>query len=246
MDGRHNDTELHLDAQRGDLVAVKQILDKGHLDVVKELLKSTTKESISRKNRSGLDALHIAASQGHQARKGHTAVVLELLSRDSSMLEVPRSNGKNALHYTARLGHLEIVKALLEKDPQLARRTDKKAQTALHMAAKGESCDVVKLLLDADPAIVMLPDKIGNTALHVATRKKRVEIVRELLHHPDTNVNALTRGHKTPLDIADGLDLSEESTEIRECLARCGAIFANELKQARDELKKIVSQIKKD
>lgn len=107
--GRHNDTELHLAAQRGDLTAVKEILhdidaqmvgtlsgadfdaevaeirsavvnevnelgetalvtaaDKGHLDVVKELLKYTTKESISRKNRSGFNALHIAASQGHQ------------------------------------------------------------------------------------------------------------------------------------------------------------------------------------
>ncbi|KAI3913795.1 hypothetical protein MKW92_024191 [Papaver armeniacum] len=315
--GRHNDTELHLAAQRGDLVAVKQILgdidaqmtgtlsgaefdaevaeirsavvnevnelgetalftaaDKGHLDVVKELLKYTTKESISRKNRSGFNALHIAASQGHQAvvqvlldhdpglgktigpsgatplisaaSKGHTAVVLELLSRDSSMVEVPRSNGKNALHLTARQGHVEIVKALLDKDPQLARRTDKKGQTALHMAVKGHSCEAVKLLLDADAAIVMLPDKFGNTALHVATRKKRAEIVNALLYLPDINVNALTRDHKTALDIAEGLNLSEESTEIRESLASRGAIRANELNQPRDELRKTVSQIKKD
>ncbi|KAI3942198.1 hypothetical protein MKW98_003797 [Papaver atlanticum] len=315
--GRHNDTELHLAAQRGDLVAVKQILgaidaqmtgtlsgaefdaevaeirsavvnevnelgetalftaaDKGHLDVVKELLKYTTKESISRKNRSGFDAFHIAASQGHQAvvqvlldhdpglsktvgpsgatplisaaTKGHTAVVLELLSRDSSMVEVPRTNGKNALHLTARQGHVEIVKALLDKDPQLARRTDKKGQTALHMAVKGHSCEAVKLLLDADSAIVMLPDKFGNTALHVATRKKRAEIVNELLHLPDINVNALTRDHKTALDIAEGLNLSEESTEIIEYLTRRGAIRANELNQPRDELRKTVSQIKKD
>ncbi|KAI3966285.1 hypothetical protein MKX01_027453 [Papaver californicum] len=315
--GRHNDTELHLAAQRGDLVAVQQILgdidaqmtgtlsgaefdaevaeirsavvnevnelgetalftaaDKGHLNVVKELLKYTTKESILRKNRSGFDALHIAASQGHQAvvqvlldhdpglgkmvgpsgatplisaaSKGHTAVVLELLSRDSSMVEVPRSNGKNALHLTARQGHVEIVKALLDKDPQLARRTDKKGQTALHMAVKGHSCEAVKLLLDADAAIVMLPDKFGNTALHVATRKKRAEIVNALLYLPDINVNALTRDHKTALDIAEGLNLCEESTEIRERLASRGAIRANELNQPRDELRKTVSQIKKD
>ena len=106
--GRHNDTEVHLAAQRGDLMAVKQILsdidalmvgtlsgaefdaelaeirsavvnevnelgetplftaaDRGHLDVLEELLKYTTKEGISRKNRSGFDALHIAASKGH-------------------------------------------------------------------------------------------------------------------------------------------------------------------------------------
>lgn len=107
--GRHNDTDLHLAAQRGDLAAVKQILDdidlqmvgtlsgedlntevaeirasvvnevnelgetalftgaeKGHLDVVKELLKYSNKESVSKKNRSGFDPLHIAATRGHQ------------------------------------------------------------------------------------------------------------------------------------------------------------------------------------
>ena len=111
------------------------------------------------------------------ATRGHTAVVIELLSKDGSLLEISRSNGKNALHLAARQGHVDIVKALLSKDPQLARRTDKKGQTALHMAVKGQSCEVVKLLLDADAAIVMLPDKFGNTALHVATRKKRAEVI---------------------------------------------------------------------
>lgn len=107
--GRHNDTELHLAAQRGDVTAVKEILgeidaqmlrtmngaefdeevagirsavvnevnelgetalftaaERGHINVVKELLPYTTKEGLSLKNRSGFDPLHIAASQGHQ------------------------------------------------------------------------------------------------------------------------------------------------------------------------------------
>ena len=107
--GRHNDTELHLAAQRGDVTAVRRILaeiddqmtgtlsgaefdaevveirsaivnevnelgetplftaaDKGHLDVVKELLPHTTKEALSFKNRAGFSPLHIAAKQGHK------------------------------------------------------------------------------------------------------------------------------------------------------------------------------------
>lgn len=315
--GRHNDTELHLAAQRGDLAAVKQILDvidtqmagtfsgadldhevaeirasvvnevnelgetalytaadKGHLDVVTELLKYSNKETLTKKNRSGFDPLHIAASQGHHAivqvllnhdpelsktvgtshatplttaaTKGHIDVVNELLLKDRSLLEISKSNGKNALHLAARQGHVEIVKALLDKDPQLARRTDKKGQTALHMAVKGTNCEVVSLLLEADAAIVMLPDKFGNTALHVATRKKRAEIVKELIQLPDTNVNALTRDHKTALDIAEDLPLSEDSSVIKECLYRFGAVRANELNQPRDELRKTVTQIKKD
>ncbi|XP_038878763.1 ankyrin repeat-containing protein ITN1-like [Benincasa hispida] len=315
--GRHNDTELHLAAQRGDLTAVRQILgeidaqmvgtlsgadfdaevaeirsaivnevnelgetalftaaEKGHLDIVKELLQYSTKEGMSMKNRSGFDPFHIAASQGHEAivqvllnhdpglsktvgqsnatpiisaaTRGHIGVVNVLLSTDSSSLEISRSNGKNALHLAARQGHVEIVKALLRKDPQLARRIDKKRQTALHMAVKGTSCEVVKLLLNADPALVMLPDRFGNTALHIATRKRRAEIVNELVLLRDTNVNALSRDHKTAYDIAEGLPLSEETSEIKECLARCGAVSANDLNQPRDELRKTVTEIKKD
>ncbi|KAF8042373.1 hypothetical protein BT93_A0868 [Corymbia citriodora subsp. variegata] len=315
--GRHNDTELHLAAQRGDLDAVTQILseidaqmmgtlsgadfdaevaqirsavvnevnelgetalfaaaEKGHLAIVKELLKYSTREGIGMKNASGFDPLHIAASKGHQAivqllleydpglsktigpsnatplvsaaARGHVAVVNELLSKDSSLLEIPKSNGKNALHLSARQGHVDIVKALLDKDPQLARRTDKKGQTALHMAVKGVSCEVVRLLLETDAAIVMLPDRFGNTALHVATRKKRAQIVNELLCLPDTNVNALTRDHKTAFDIAEGLSLSEESTEIKEYLCRFGGVRANELNQPRDELRRTVREIKRN
>ncbi|KAL1559420.1 Ankyrin repeat-containing protein itn1 [Salvia divinorum] len=315
--GRHNDTELHLAAQRGDLAAVKQILEdinsqmvgslsgsefdqevaeiraslvsegnelgetalftaaeKGHLGVVKELIKYANKETLAKKNRSLFDPLHIAASQGHHAivqvlldhdpglsktigpsnatplitaaTRGHSAVVDELLSKDCSLLEIARSNGKNALHLAARQGHADIVKALLDKDPQLARRTDKKGQTALHMAVKGVNSEVVKHLLDADAAIVMLPDKFGNTALHIATRKKRAKIVNLLLRLPDTNVNALNRDGKTSLDIAEELPLSEESSEIKECLCHYGAVRANELNQPRDELRKTVTQIKND
>ncbi|KAH6825508.1 Ankyrin repeat family protein [Perilla frutescens var. hirtella] len=315
--GRHNDTELHLAAQKGDVAAVIQILgeideqmlktvrgaefdaevaeireavvnelnelgetalfiaaEKGFIDIVEELLPYSSREGIRTKNRSGFDPLHIAASRGHHAivqmlldfdpelsktvgqsnatplisaaTKGHLAVVNELLSKDPSLLEIRKSNGKNALHFAARQGHANVVKALLEKDPQLARKTDKKGQTALHMAVKGVSCAVVRLLLQADAAIVMLPDKFGNTALHIATRKKRAEIVSELLRLRDTNVNALTRDHKTALDIAEGLPLSEEIVEVKECLIRYGAIKANELNQPRDELRETVSEIKKD
>jgi ankyrin repeat protein len=46
--------------------ALSTAAERGHLEVVKELLKYTTKDAISHKNRSGLDPLHLAASNGHQ------------------------------------------------------------------------------------------------------------------------------------------------------------------------------------
>lgn len=313
--GKHNNTELHLAAQRGDVAAVRQILseidaqmtgtgeefdasvaeirmavvnelnevdetplilatEKGFHDIVLELLKYSDKNSLTRKNRSGYDVFHMAAREGHHeilralldhdlslsntlgpsnvtplisaATRGHLEVVNLLLSRDAGSAQLSKSNGKNALHFAARQGHVEITRALLAQDPQLARRTDKKGQTALHMAVKGTSPEVVRALVEADGAIVMLPDRAGYTALHIATRKKRAEIVNELLLLPDMHINALTRDHKTAYDIAEALPLSEESAEIKDILSRNGAVRANELNQPRDELRKTVTEIKKD
>nr|CAB3478785.1 unnamed protein product [Digitaria exilis] len=273
--------------------------ERGHLEVVVELLRHLDTEELAAKNRSGYDALHVAAREGRHvklryrsielpvaclvvsweyflsavlqemllhdrmlaktfgpgnttplisaAMRGHIEVVELLLEQDDfGLVEMARDNGKNALHFAARQGHVGIVKSLLEKDPQLARRNDKKGQTALHMAVKGTSCDVLRALVDADPAIVMLPDKNGNTALHVATRKKRAEIVSVLLRLPDTHVNALTRDHKTAYDIAEGLPVCEESCEIKDILSQHGALRSRELNQPRDELRKTVTEIKKD
>ncbi|KAK3165898.1 hypothetical protein QOZ80_1AG0039100 [Eleusine coracana subsp. coracana] len=249
--------------------------ERGHLEVVVELLRHLDDEGVAVKNRSGYDALHVAAREGHlavvqeilwrdrmlaktfgpanttplisAAMRGHIEVVRLLLEQDDfGLIEMARDNGKNALHFAARQGHIGIVKALLEKDPQLARRNDRKGQTALHMAVKGTNCDVLRALVDADPAIVMLPDKNGNTALHVATRKKRAEIVTVLLLLPDTHVNALNRDHKTAYDIAEGLPVCEESCEIKDILSQHGALRSRELNQPRDELGKTVKEIKKD
>ncbi|KAK3162401.1 hypothetical protein QOZ80_1BG0089120 [Eleusine coracana subsp. coracana] len=249
--------------------------ERGHLEVVVELLRHLDDEGVAVKNRSGYDALHVAAREGHLAvvqeilwrnrmlaktfgpanttplisgaMRGHIEVVRLLLEQDDfGLIEMARDNGKNALHFAARQGHIGIVKALLEKDPQLARRNDRKGQTALHMAVKGTNCDVLRALVDADPAIVMLPDKNGNTALHIATRKKRAEIVTVLLLLPDTHVNALNRDHKTAYDIAEGLPVCEESCEIKDILSQHGALRSRELNQPRDELGKTVKEIKKD
>lgn len=40
--------------------------ERGHINVVKELLPNMTKEGLAMKNNTGFDALHIAARQGHQ------------------------------------------------------------------------------------------------------------------------------------------------------------------------------------
>ena len=98
--------------------------------------------------------------------------------------------------------------------------------------------------------IIRIPKQIMEILLSIKCSNRIpcyfVQIVYELLLLPDTNVNALTRDHKTALDIAEGFPLSEETSDIRDCLARYGAVKANELNQPRDELRKTVTEIKKD
>lgn len=73
-----------------------------------------------------------------------------------------------------------------------------------------------------------------------------LQIINELLSLPDINVNALNRDHKTALDIAEELPLSQEILEVKDSLSRHGAVRANELNQPRDELRTTVTQIKQD
>lgn len=78
------------------------------------------------------------------------------------------------------------------------------------------------------------------------------QIVNELIQHPETDVNVLTRDRRTVMDIVEGLPLSEETEEIMDCLAsyggvRHGGVRQGELNQlSRDELHNTVTAIKKD
>lgn len=69
--------------------------------------------------------------------------------------------------------------------------------------------------------------------------------MNELLQVPHTNVNAPTRDHKTALDIAEILPLSAESSDIKECLLRYGAVRAKFLYQPKpsEELTKTVTRM---
>ncbi|TYG50554.1 hypothetical protein ES288_D10G184500v1 [Gossypium darwinii] len=71
---------------------------KGHLDVVKELLKYSNKETVTKKNKSRLDPLHIAASQGHH---------------DAAIVMLPDKFGNTALHVATRKKRAEVI---IERD----------------------------------------------------------------------------------------------------------------------------------
>ncbi|KAG6509777.1 hypothetical protein ZIOFF_027782 [Zingiber officinale] len=224
--GKRGDLELHLAARAGNVLHVQKILsdcseaelkdliykqnqdgetalyvaaEKGHVEVVREILKVSDIQSAGIKADNSYDPFHIAAKQGYlevlkdllqpfpalamttnslnstaldtAATQGHIHIVNLLLETDASLAKIAKKNGKTVLHSAARMGHVDVVKLLLEKDPSIGLRTDKKGQTAFHMAAKGQNVEMLMALLEPDESIVNLEDGKGNRPLHIATRK---------------------------------------------------------------------------
>lgn len=182
--GRHNDTELHLAAQRGDLAAMLKILSEIDSQMTGEAggeefdaeVAEIRAAMVGEVNEVGETALLIAAE------KGYLDVVLELLKYSSRETLVRKNrSGYDALHVAAREGHLAIVQALLEHDPTLSKSFGPANVTPLISAATRGHTEVVKFFLSQDSNLVELSKSNGKNALHFAARQGHVEIVKALL-----------------------------------------------------------------
>ncbi|KAL0918889.1 hypothetical protein M5K25_010936 [Dendrobium thyrsiflorum] len=298
--GKKGDTTLHLAARAGNPVHVQRIIsdcsgvqlkdfiskqnqdgetalyvasEKGHVEVVSEILKVSDVQSAAIKASNSFDAFHVAAKQGHlgvlkellqtfpslamttsssnataldsAATQGHVDIVNLLLETDASLAKIARNNGKTVLHSAARMGHVEVVRSLLIKDPGIGLRTDKKGQTAFHMAVKGNNVGIVLELLKPDSSIVNVEDNKGNTPLHIATRKGRLEIVQTLISVEGIQINALNRAGETALSIAEKSGLEEIAATLKDAGAVAYIEQDNHISPAK-QLKKTVSDIKHD
>uniref|UniRef100_A0A0E0ETW8 PGG domain-containing protein n=1 Tax=Oryza meridionalis TaxID=40149 RepID=A0A0E0ETW8_9ORYZ len=298
--GKRGDTELHLAARAGSVPHVQKIFaasdpelvgelaarqnqdgetalyvsaEKGHTEVVSEILKFCDLQSAGLKATNSFDAFHIAAKQGHldvlkellqafpalamttnsvnataldtAATQGHIDIVNLLLETDASLARIARNNGKTVLHSAARMGHVEVVTALLNKDPGIGFRTDKKGQTALHMASKGQNAEILLELLKPDLSVIHVEDNKGNRALHVATRKGNTVIVQTLISVQGIVINAVNRAGETAFAIAEKLGNEELSNILREVGGETAKEQVNPPNSAK-QLKKTVSDIRHD
>ena len=130
-----------------------------------------------RDSRTGLRAIHPAASQGHLK-------VLQLLLESEADADAPMEDGQTALHLNSRFGHLEVVQLLLKsganKDASMEH-----GWNALHYASYYGHFHVVQLLLESE-ADADAPTEDGQTALHLASQNGRWEVVQLLLQSEAT------------------------------------------------------------
>lgn len=133
---------------------------KGHLDVVKALLKAGANTELP--DAEGNTPLHVAASKGY-------GEVVHRLCKAKADTSAAGAAGATALHLACRKGRDACVEVLVDAGASLE-AVDARGATPLHAAAAGGHEDIVEYLLgkDADPAA---RDVKGKTAKSVAAKK---------------------------------------------------------------------------
>ncbi|XP_050296421.1 ankyrin-3-like isoform X1 [Anthonomus grandis grandis] len=193
----------------------------GQLDKIQEYLDSGTVRDINTSNANGLNALHLAAKDGHleiarellkrgavvdaATKKGNTALhiaslagqeeVVRLLVQQGASLNVQSQNGFTPLYMAAQENHDGVVRYLLSKGANQTLATED-GFTPLAVAMQQGHDKVVAVLLENDTR-----GKVRLPALHIAAKKDDVKAAALLLqneHNPDVT----SKSGFTPLHIA--------------------------------------------
>ncbi|XP_062547697.1 ankyrin-3-like isoform X3 [Armigeres subalbatus] len=193
----------------------------GDLPKLIEYLETEQVTDINTCNANGLNALHLAAKDGHfeivqellkrganvdnATKKGNTALhiaslagqkeIIQLLLQYNASVNVQSQNGFTPLYMAAQENHDECVNLLLAKGANPALATED-GFTPLAVAMQQGHDKVVAVLLESDTR-----GKVRLPALHIAAKKDDVKAATLLLeneHNPDVS----SKSGFTPLHIA--------------------------------------------
>ena len=171
---------------------------RGHLTIVKWLLRKKVDCNTKASKYGGRTALQ-AAAEG-----GHLAIVERLLQEKADVnAAIVGSGARTALQAAASSGYLEVVERLLQAKADINAPAGYRGRTALQAAAENGHLQVVERLLcekaDVNAPAGALDSKI---ALEAAARHGHLAIVERLLQEKaDINPSAASCG-STPLEAA--------------------------------------------
>ena len=163
-------------AARGDLAAVRRLLDAGAQDV-------------DAPDRDGTPALHWVV------RLGDADLVARLLAAGAKVDAVDR-HGVTPLSVAIGSGDAALVRRLLGAGAD-ARKLDRAGEPPLMLAARVGEPKVARALLDHGAAVDGRDVSYGQTPLMVAVRSGRLELARALLD-AGADPNAQTRAEPAP------------------------------------------------
>ena len=130
---------------------------KGHFEIVKNLIKCTDNPNYSDKKRR--TPISIAAANGH------TEIVKSLIECTDNA-NIPNNRGDTPIHLAASYGHIEIVKALIRcSDNPNVPNFD--GDTPIHFAIKNGHIETFKALIGCTDN-PNAPNNLGYTPMNVA------------------------------------------------------------------------------
>ncbi|KAJ5274885.1 hypothetical protein N7497_005493 [Penicillium chrysogenum] len=158
---------------------IKILLDPGNM--------TSTERDMS------LDALHIAAGEGHGA-------MIKVLLERAKMYDMMMFEGSHpqGLHLSAQ----NKIETSLDRDKVDVSSRDSLRWTPLHRAAMNGDTSAVIFLLTVVNANPRTPDMMGLTPLHLASMNGHFEVVKALLDHGNADPNASDKEGRTPGDLA--------------------------------------------
>jgi len=208
--------QIHEAAKRGDIQAVRELVQKGvkinedldeygatalhwsavkgHKDIAEFLIGKGA--IVDQKNRDGDTPLHLAVAFGHKD-------LAQLLLLKAAKIDERRKEGTTPLHIAVDRNRKDIAEILISKGADINAQVSQgqmRGQTPLYRAAGKNLLDMVTLLLSkgANPDI---SNKDGDTPLHVAAAYGNKNIV-ELLLSKGANPSAKSNDGATPAQFA--------------------------------------------
>ncbi|CAA2991359.1 ankyrin repeat RF_0381 [Olea europaea subsp. europaea] len=113
------------------------------------------------------------------ARGGNMEILREFCKDESDVLAYRDAQGSIVLHTASGIGQVEVVKNLLSSF-DIINTTDNQGNTALIVAAYRGHVDVVKILICTSPSCASLTNNYGDTFLHMAVAGFRTPGFRRL------------------------------------------------------------------